>query len=35
MVYFAGDIQRIMVPIVTNSEVINYILRKATLFGTS
>ena len=35
MVYFMGYIQRIMVPVVTSSEVINYILRQAALFGTS
>ena len=35
IIYFAGYIQRIMVPIVTSSEVINYILRQAALFGTS
>lgn len=35
IIYFVGYIQRIMVPIATNSEIINYILRQAALFGTS
>lgn len=35
IIYFVGYIQRIMVPIVTDSEIINYILRQAALFGTS
>lgn len=35
IVYFAGYIQRIMVPVVTSSKVINYILSQAALFGTS
>lgn len=34
-IYLVGYIQRIMVPIQTDSEVINYILRQAALFGTS
>ena len=35
IIYFVGYIQRIMVTIETSSEVINYILRQAVLFGTS
>ena len=35
VIYFIGYIQRIMVPIHTNNEIINYILRQAALFGTS
>lgn len=35
IIYFVGYIQRIMVPIVTDSEIINYILRQTALFGTS
>lgn len=35
IIYFLGYIQRIMVPISTNNEFINYILRQAALFSTS
>lgn len=35
IIYLIGYIQRIMVPIVTDSEIINYILRQAALLGTS
>lgn len=35
IIYFVGYIQRTMVPIATDSEIINYILRQAALFGTS
>lgn len=35
VIYFIGYIQRIMVPIQTNNEIINYILRQAALLGTS
>ena len=35
IVYFVGYIQRIMVPIVTDIEIINYLLRQLALFGTS
>lgn len=34
MIYFIAYIQRIMVPIVSDSQVISYILRQAALFGT-
>ena len=34
-IYFIGYVQRIMVPIQTDNEIINYILRQAALFGTS
>lgn len=35
IIYFIGYVQRIMVPIQTDNEIINYILRQAALFGTS
>lgn len=35
IIYFIAYIQRIMVPIVSGSQVINYILRQLALFGTS
>lgn len=35
IIYSTGYIQRIIVPIVSDSEIINYILRQAALFGTS
>ena len=34
-IYFIGYVQRIMVPIQTDNEIINYMLRQAALFGTS
>lgn len=34
-IYFIGYVQRIIVPIQTDNEIINYILRQAALFGTS
>ena len=34
-IYFIGYVQRIMFPIHTDNEIINYILRQAALFGTS
>ncbi len=34
-VYFVGYVQRIMVPIQTDNEVTDYVLRQAALFGTS
>lgn len=35
IIYFIGYVQRIMVLIQTDNEIINYILRQAALFGTS
>lgn len=35
MIYFIAYIQRIQVPIVSDSQVVNYILRQAALLGTS
>ena len=34
-IYFIGYVQRIMVPIQTDNEIINYMLRQGALFGTS
>lgn len=35
IIYFLGYVQRIMIPIITDSDIINYLLRQIALFGTS
>lgn len=35
IIYCLGYVQRIMIPIITDSDIVNYLLRQIALFGTS